>query len=94
MIEVPTNVPRNADFALRINGDSMTPKFMDGQIIWVKKTTQLNNGDIGIFYLDGQAYCKKLDMNGGRLRLISLNKKYKPIDVSDNSEFRIYGQVL
>ncbi len=94
MIEVPSNVPRNADFALKINGDSMTPKFMDGQIIWVKKTTQLNNGDIGIFYLDGQAYCKKLDMNGGRLRLISLNKKYKPIDVSDNSDFRIYGQVL
>ncbi|MCR4846660.1 MAG: XRE family transcriptional regulator [Eubacterium sp.] len=94
MIEVPPNVPRNADFALRISGDSMTPKFMDGQIIWVKKTTQLNNGDIGIFYLDGQAYCKKIDMNGGRLRLISLNKKYKPIDVNDNSDFRIYGQVL
>ena len=94
MIEVPGNVSKHADFALRINGDSMTPKYMDGQIVWVKKTSQLSNGDIGIFYLDGQAYCKKLDMTGGRLRLISLNKAYKPIEVSDSADFRIYGQVL
>lgn len=94
MIEVPGDISKHADFALRINGDSMTPKYLDGQIVWVKKTTQLSNGDIGIFYLDGQAYCKKLDMSGGRLRLISLNKSYKPIEVNDNSDFRIYGQVL
>ena len=33
MIEVPADVPKSADVALRINGDSMTPKYSDGQII-------------------------------------------------------------
>ncbi len=94
MIEVPQSVPGSADFALRIHGDSMTPKYLDGQIVWIRKTTQLSNGDIGIFYLDGQAYCKKLDITDGKLRLISLNKNYEPILVNESSDLRIYGQVL
>lgn len=79
-----------ADYALRINGDSMTPLYEDGSIVLVQKTEILENGDIGIFYLDGEQYCKRMVGN----QLISINPKYKPIDVSNLNYFRILGKVV
>ena len=87
MIEVSPNVPDNADFGIRIHGDSMNPLFENGDIVWVRRTSELQEGDIGIFYLDGEAYCKKIhfvkNKKESQLQLVSLNPAYKPIDVSD-----------
>ena len=92
MIDAPT--PAEADFALRINGDSMTPMFTDGQIVYIKKSSELKNGEIGIFYLNGNAYIKKLERKKKNVRLISLNQAYAPINVSTNDSFKIFGRVL
>ena len=62
-VEVGEEVPATADFGIRITGDSMEPRFVNDQIVWVQKTDTLNDGDIGIFFLDGNAYCKKLQDN-------------------------------
>ena len=98
MVEISPNVPDNADFGIRIHGDSMNPLFENGDIVWVRRTSELQEGDIGIFYLDGEAYCKKIHFTKNKkesqLQLVSLNPAYKPIDVSINSDFRIYGRVL
>ena len=44
----------------------MEPEFEDGQIAWVLKQDMVENGEIGIFSLNGEAYIKKLqdDKNG------------------------------
>ena len=68
----------------------MTPLYEDGSIVLVQKTEILENGDIGIFYLDGEQYCKRMVGN----QLISINPKYKPIDVSNLNYFRILGKVV
>lgn len=57
MIKAPTYVPANVDFALRISGNSMTPLYQDGQIIWIKEQAALSNGEIGIFVYSGDVFC-------------------------------------
>ena len=93
-IEVGEEVPDTADFGIRISGDSMEPRFVNGQIVWVQKQDVLTNGDIGIFFLDGNAYCKKLQDDEKGLFLISLNSTYDPIAVTENQTFKIFGKVV
>jgi len=93
-IEVGEEVPETADFGIRISGDSMKPRFVSGQIVWVQKQETLNNGEIGIFFLDGNAYCKKLQDDEKGLYLISLNSTYEPIAINENQTFKIFGKVV
>ncbi len=93
-IEVGEEVPAEADFGLALNGDSMEPRYHDKQAIWVKQTNALNNGEIGIFYLDGKTYCKQLKNDADGVFLVSLNRKYEPIPVAEDSSFKIFGRVL
>jgi len=88
--EVDETVPANADFAVKVSGDSMTPRFVDRQIAFVKEQHTLEIGDIGIVALDGEAYIKKL----GHGELLSLNPRYKPISIRDSDAFHIFGKVV
>lgn len=81
-IEVGEEVPAKADFGLTLNDDSMEPRYHDKQAIGVQQTNALNNGEIGIFYLDGKTYCKQLKNDADGVYLVSLNSKYKPIKVT------------
>ena len=40
-LEVDESVPASADYAVRISGDSMTPRFVDRQIVFVKEQPTL-----------------------------------------------------
>ena len=91
---VGAEVPEEADFGLRISGDSMEPQFINGQIVWVKQQNYLEDGEIGIFFLDGSGYIKKLQDNKDGHNLISLNKAYKPIPIVEDSNFMIFGKVI
>lgn len=93
LIDVDETVPENASLAVRISGDSMTPLYTDGQIVYVRQQPDLKPGEIGIFVLNGEAYCKKLETDGG-IKLISLNPNYKPIKVKYSYELRVIGKVV
>ncbi len=94
IIEVGEEVPEEADFGLALNGDSMEPRYHDKQAVWVQKTDTLNNGEIGIFYLDGMTYCKQLKKDKSGMFLVSLNSKYEPIKITADSTFKVFGRVL
>ena len=99
MVDIPEKLPEwitadDIDYAVHIHGNSMQPMFEDQQIIWVKKCSELNEGNIGIFYLNGDAYCKKFHKTKKGISLISLNQAYKPIIIKETDEFRIFGRVL
>ncbi len=94
MMEVGNEVPTTADFGIKVSGDSMTPRFLDKQIVWVQKTESLHDGEFGIFYLDGNSYIKKLQDNQDGLFLISLNPDYPPIPVKEDSSFKTFGRVV
>ena len=93
-IETDKFVPSEADFAVHITGDSMQPLLQDGQIVYVHKTEDLNDGDIGIFALNGDVYCKKLSKTKKETALISLNKKYDPIPINEESNITALGKVI
>ena len=93
LIDGDETVPENANLAVRISGDSMTPLYTDGQIVYVRQQPDLKPGEIGIFVLNGEAYCKKLETDGG-IKLISLNPNYKPIKVKYSYELRVIGKVV
>lgn len=88
------NAPDEATFGVRISGDSMEPLIEDECIVWVKKQENVANGDIGIFVLNGESLCKKLENRDGSCYLVSLNKKYSPIEVLEYDELRVIGKVL
>ena len=93
-IEVPSGEAKGADFAVTISGDSMEPVFHDHDMVYVHQQETLDDGEIGIFSLNDNAYIKKLKNNSSGTFLISLNQKYKPIPVHpDRDSFRIFGKV-
>ena len=79
-----------ADYALRVSGDSMEPKFSDGDIVIVEAGDRIPEGKIGIFVLNGEGYIKKF----GTDRLISLNSRYSDIMLRPGDELSCRGLVL
>ena len=93
-MEVDDSVPANAEFGVRLAGDSMSPRFADGQIVWARKAENAENGEIVLCVLNDQGYCKKLYRNERGVFLLSLNPKYDPIPIPETDEFRIMGRVV
>lgn len=90
-LEMPQDlVPDRAHFCVRVNGRSMEPAYRDGDIVFVERCETLDQGEIGIFFLNGDGYIKRL----GRARLESLNPDYAPIPLGEFDDLRCQGRVL
>lgn len=87
VIETPQS--RKADFMLIVDGDSMSPKFSDGDYVLIRQQPAVDIGQIGIFNVDGKGYIKKYEGD----HLVSLNPKYEDISLKDK-DFRCFGLVL
>ncbi len=85
-----SGIAEEADFVLSVAGDSMEPSFRDGDKVFVRKQDSINEGEIGIFVLNGDAYIKQL----GRKCLISLNPAYKPIQLHADDSVYCFGKVI
>lgn len=81
---------RQADFALRISGDSMEPAYHNGDILLIRQQDNLVPGELGIFVLNGNGYFKKL----GKNQLISLNPQYAPIPFGQYDTVQCAGKVI
>lgn len=93
LMEITSTVPKKADFGVYIDGDSMEPQFHNEELVWIEQTDVLESGDIGLFFLDGLTYIKKYIVNNLGTFLVSLNAKYKPIEVGEFSTFKIFGKL-
>ncbi|MBQ1458364.1 MAG: LexA family transcriptional regulator [Butyrivibrio sp.] len=93
MMEITEPVPKKADFGVYITGDSMEPRFHDEELVWIEQKDMLESGDIGLFFLDGMTYIKKYVVNKSGTFLVSLNAKYKPIEVGEYNTFKIFGKL-
>lgn len=90
-ISVPdTPTTQQADFCLRVKGDSMEPKYFDGDLVFVESREAIEEGQIGIFVFDGEAYIKKYTHDG----LVSLNKKYDDIIPDEETRVYCFGRVI
>ena len=90
-IMVPdTAKTRKADYVLKVDGKSMEPEYMDGDLVLVKKQDQVDIGEVGIYLVDGEALIKEAQ-NG---YLHSLNPDFEDINLNENSEVHCMGKVI
>ena len=81
---------RRANIVIRVSGNSMEPKFSDGDKVLVKIQPDIEVGEIGIFIVDNEGYIKQK----GEHELISLNPEYDNISIGEYTEYRCFGKVL
>ena len=84
-------------FFFRISGVSMVDAAMDeGDIIIVDRAIDPYNGCKAVCFIDGEYTVKRVEMLEGKVRLMpanELNTVYKPIEVTPENNFIIWGVV-
>ena len=73
-----------------VNGDSMRPRYKNGEDVYVEDASDLRIGEIGIFVVNGVGYIKQRQID----RLHSLNPAYPDILLNDTDDVICYGRVL
>lgn len=72
--------PNYEYFGLRLRGDSMTPRMMDGDVVIVRKQPDAESGDLAIVCVNGdEATCKQIKKHDNGISLISYNPAYEPM---------------
>ena len=95
--EIPSDSP--ADFAVRIDGDSMEPYIADGSVALCKRGAVIRDGDVGLFFVDGDMKCKQYCQDyAGNVYLFSANRQRADADVEIKASSEItlfcFGKVL
>lgn len=98
---IPVIITNPADventISIKVNGDSMSPKIEDGDIIIVRRQTSVDSGDIAVVLLDGnEGLVKKVVYGSTWIELRSINENY-PVQRFDGAEvtrLRVVGKVI
>lgn len=80
--------PRGTSYVAPINGDSMEPTYHSGDKLFIHACEEIEPGQIGVFYMDGQQWVKEL----GDGVLISHNPAYPSRPMTE--DVRCQGLVL
>ena len=88
-----------ADFAFRVDGHSMEPLIADDSIQLVCRDMTVGDGDVGLFFVDGDMKCKQFRREAdGKVWLRSLNRECADSDVmiDENAGITLtcFGRVL
>ena len=84
---------RRADYVFRVNGDSMEPKYQNGDLVLVERVPRglkLMEGEIGAFIVGNEMYIKEYRADG----LHSLNRKYDVLKFDEEQAVYLIGKVL
>lgn len=97
---IPTVIKNAYDvddmIAIRVTGDSMTPKIEDGDIIIVRKQESVDSGDISVVLLDGdEGLVKVVEYGSSWVELRSLNEEYpvRRFEGAEVQRLRVVGKV-
>lgn len=97
-----SQIPSHYDLAFMVDGDSMYPTFENGEIVFIKQTPNVMNGQIGAVEINGEAFLKKMYVENRRLRLVSLNcecdengnRLYPDFYADEYDELYVIGRVI
>ena len=87
---IDTPQARTANIIIKVSGDSMEPLYHDGDALLVQRTAEVEQGEIGVFIIDGCGYIKKLGHN----ELISVNPEYDNITLTSDNAAVCFGKVV
>ncbi|MBQ3043517.1 MAG: translesion error-prone DNA polymerase V autoproteolytic subunit [Alistipes sp.] len=81
-------------FFFRIGGTSMVDAEMDeGDIIIVDRSIEPYNGCSAVCFIDGEFTVKRVERHSDHMLLVAANQKFKPIRITPDNEFSIWGVV-
>ena len=82
------------DFASWVVGYSMEPELPNGDVVLIKQSTNLDDGDIYAVEFNEQTYVKKVYRHKTYLRLVSINENYDDIFAPYEENPRIIGKIV
>jgi len=78
----------------RVKGDSMIDAGLnDGDLLIIDKSLAPTNNKIAVCFLDGEFTVKRISIEKNRIWLLAENKNYKPIEVTKDNDFIVWGIV-
>lgn len=82
-------------FYARVVGDSMSGEgITEGDILVIDKSIEPEEGDLAVCCLDGEFTLKRLHFaSDNRIFLMPSNRRYRPIEVTGESNFIVWGIV-
>ncbi len=84
----------SSTFYGRVKGNSMKDEgIFDGDLLVIDKSLEPSNGKIAVCYIDGEFTVKKIKIEHDSCWLIPANNEYKPIQVTADNDFLIWGIV-
>lgn len=84
-----------ATFFMRVSGNSMiNAGIFDADIVIVDRSIMPKNGKIVIAVVDGEMLIRRYEQSLNKLRLVPDTPKLSAIDVSEFSDFKIWGVVI
>lgn len=84
----------DATFYGRVRGDSMIDAGLnDGDLLIIDKSLPYINNKIAVCFIDGEFTVKRIKLEKNIIWLIAENINYKPIKVTEDNEFIIWGIV-
>ncbi len=83
-----------ATFFARVSGISMIDDGVgDGDLLLIDKSVEPYDGCLAVCYIDGEFTLKRFKDNGDHALLVPANKAYKPIKVTSDNDFMVWGVV-
>ena len=94
--EIYVDSPIKADYALRVQGDSMEPTYLDGDIVYIRQTPDVSDGTVGVVLCEDSACLKHIYHIENGVQLVSDNPKYPPMIRTwpEYDTIRILGRVV
>lgn len=84
----------SSTFFCRVSGDSMQDLgICDGDLLVIDKSLETVNGKVAVCYIDGEFTLKRIKIEKDCCWLMPANKNYKPIKVTEDNEFIVWGIV-
>jgi SOS-response transcriptional repressors (RecA-mediated autopeptidases) len=91
-----TNSDKKGLFAVKVKGDSMSPRIMDGDTLLVRSQDTAEDGDLVIARIDNEVTCKVFKRSHNTVTLVPFNATYAPLVYSgqDIEDLHILGKVV
>ena len=84
----------SATFFVRVTGDSMVDAgIYSGDILVVDRSLEAKDGNIVIAVIDGELTVKRLQRAKNKIYLLPENANYKPIEITSEMNFEVWGVV-
>ena len=80
-----------ADFALRCNGDSMSPTLIDGDLVLIRNQPEVEPGQIAAVNIAGETTLKHIYPQDNGVLLVADNPAYPPIFAASDEQIIIHG---